>query len=710
MLMGVRRVGLSAAVSLCAVAGVLSVGSLLPGVASAAGCANEALRTGLSAGLPDCRAYEMVSPVDKNDGAVGNTFHMTSRSSVDGDRMAFSSSQAFADSQTGAAESDFYVASRGAGGWSTHALLPPQAVTTNTNTPLPEAFSPDLSSYLLAIGGSSAGGPGQDDPPLVSGEPSNTMNLFVRNTDSGASQLVDVTPPGVTPPSRGLGSTSASPDLSHVFFGDLAKLTANAPAEGLGLYEWSGGVVRLAGILPGGEPAENAVPLYVSEDGLRLVFSAFNPSCSCTSSLYLRDGGVRTVQIDASQGPGPGGDGELGESKEFQAVSSDASRIFFTDAAKRGLTNDTPTGGEPFTNNNIYEYNVVTGGLTDLTPSSEAEVAGIVGASSDGSYLYFVARGALASGATAGQANLYVWHEGVTRFIATLEGWWESPLNDAADWRREIGFHNMKTARVTSDGLRVAFASLRRLTGYDNTDAVTGLRDREVFLYDATAGTLVCASCNPSGARPAGPSYLGAAGTEEGSPGETLDVDGQNARLLSVDGSRLFFESFDALVPGDTNGKGDVYEYTNGGVHLISSGTSGNESVVAEASASGGDVFFFTTQQLVGQDIDRQSDLYDARVGGGFPGPVAPVSCGGEGCRGVPSGAPVLGVPGSATFAGMGNLAPTVTAPVVVSKPKPKPKKKKKVRRRRRRGRAGRSAARGARRGGGRGHSTGKRG
>jgi Tol biopolymer transport system component len=688
---------------LAGLVGVASLG-LLPGVASAEGCPNEALRTGLSANLPDCRAYELVSPVDKNDGAVGPTFHVSWQSSVDGNRMAFSSSQAFADSQSGAAESDFYVASRGGGGWSTHALLPPQAVLGGAPTPLVEAFSPDLSSYVLRIGG---GAVGQDDPPLVSGEPQNSSNLFVRGTDSGVSQLVDVTPPAVTPPAAATIFQAATPDLSHVVFLDAAQLTANSPAERVNLYEWSGGVVSLVSILPGGEPITGPVTQadFVSEDGSRVVFHG---GCS----LCLRDGGVRTVQVDASQGPGPGGEGE------FEAASSDASRIFFRALASRGLTSDTPTGGSPETNFNLYEYDVASGGLTDLTPSSEANVGadeggGVVGVSSDGSYVYFVASGALAAGATAGQANLYVRHEGVTRFIATLESSNVGPeqLDDTSDWNRLLGSDN-KTAIVTPDGLHLAFTSVRRLTGYDNTDAITGRPDREVFLYDVATGALACASCNPRGTRPVGPSYLGiltgAAYAESNFATERITKPATPPRFLSADGSRLFFESFDALAAGDTNGKGDVYEYANGGVRLISSGTSGSESHVVEASASGSDVFFFTTQQLVGQDVDRQSDLYDARVGGGFPGPVAPVSCGDEGCRGAPSGAPVLGAPGSATFAGAGNLAPAAAAPIVVSKPKPKPKPKKKVKRRRRH--AKRSAARGARRGGGRGHSTGKRG
>jgi Tol biopolymer transport system component len=690
---------------LLGVLGVVSAG-LLPGVASAAGCANETLRTGYSANLPDCRAYEMVSPVDKKGGSVNQyTLVELWRSSVDGNRMAFSSSQPFADSQTGEAAVDYYVASRGGEGWSTHALLPPQAPVNAIPLLRIFAFSPDLSSYAFEIGGESS--QGQDDPPLVAGEPAATRNLFVRSTDSGASQLVDVTPPGVTPPRSSVSFEGAAPDLSRVFFAEEAKLTPDALEGSRNLYEWSGGKVTLTSFGPGGNPLGYEVGSLVqdvSRDGSRVIFQAEN------CGLCLRETAARrTVRIDASQGPGITGTSVT--RTQFEAASADGSRIFFSALASGGLTNDTSTGGDPETNVNLYEYDVATGKLTDLTPDSEANVGngtaggGVLGVSDDGSYVYFVAGGVLAPGGTAGQPNLYLWHEGSTSFVATLEEG-EGEFGDGGDWHQHL-FDAHQTSRVTPDGLHLAFMSMRSLTGYDNTDANTGVRDHEVYLYDAVTRSLVCASCNPSGARPLGSSNLNIiedSGYVLRASSNVLAP--EPLRMLSADGSRMFFDSEDALVPQDTNGSRDVYEYeSGGGVRLISSGTSAGESSFLDASVNGSDVFFFTSQPLVGRDIDQSSDVYDARVGGGFAEPSSPVVCGGEGCRGAPAGAPVSGVPGSVTFSGQGNLVPAVAPVVSVPKAK-KPRPKAKVRRKRRKRVRGRRSAHGARGG----HSTGKRG
>jgi hypothetical protein len=665
--------------------GLLMAG-LLPGVASAGGCSNEQFRTGPSGNLPDCRAYEMVSPVDKNDGGIGGGPGTAStwESSLDGNRMAYVSSQAFADAPTGANVTQLYVASRAAGGWSSHALSPPQAPGAFFPNQFIEAFSSDLSQAVLLDGGGASSVFGQDDPPLVNGEPPENPNLFVGdNSASRPYRLVDVTPQGTAPSFAFFMGSSL--DLQHVFFREKAQLTADAPGESENLYEWTDGVVSLVSILPGGAAlVGSTLAPFVSEDGSRIVFS------NSGSKLYLREDGA-TVQIDATQGPGPGGAGV------FQVASGDGSRVFFTDDASNGLTNDTVPGS----GKNLYEYNGASGGLTDLTPGAHVEVQGhVFGAGRDGSYVYFVADSGLAAGATAGQPNLYVWHEGAMTFIATLNA------ADQLDWNPSGG--SLLPVSVAPDGRHLVFGSVASLTGYDNTDVNNGVADTELYLYDAVGHQLNCISCNPSGARPEGPSQIGRSDPTLSIKLEKLEDSLSRSahyrqRYLSDDGSRVFFDSFDMLVPQDTNGKMDVYEYEDGQVHLISGGTSDTDSLFTDASPSGGDVFFTTAQQLVGQDQDSRVDLYDARVNGGFPF-AQPVSCAGEGCRSAPAGPPVLGVPGSATFSGVGNLVPATSVRVV--KPKPKAKKQKaKAKKRRRRAR---KRARGARHGVG--HSIGKRG
>ena len=170
---------------------------------------------------------------------------------------------------------------------------------------------------------------------------------------------------------------------------------------------------------------------------------------------------------------------------------------------------------------------------------------------------------------------------------------------------------------MTPDGKRLAFQSKASLTGYDNRDASTGQPDAQVFLYDAETKKLVCASCNPSGVRPTGGSSLYSHFNNK------LEGYLYKPQNFSDDGSRLFFQSADGLVPRDSNGLVDVYEFENGFVSLISNGTGSFDSFLQDVSASGNDVFFATADELVGQDQDNLVDLYDARVGGGFPAPVA---------------------------------------------------------------------------------------
>jgi hypothetical protein len=144
------------------------------------------------------------------------------------------------------------------------------------------------------------------------------------------------------------------------------------------------------------------------------------------------------------------------------------------------------------------------------------------------------------------------------------------------------------------------------------------------------------------------------------------------SRYLSNSG-RLFFNSPVALVPSDSNGTEDVYEYeppgvgtctessptfgqaSGGCVDLVSSGTSPEESAFLDADEKGENVFFLTASRLTGRDVDTALDIYDARVGGGEPEVVKPVECSGDACQ-QPAAPPVDATPGSLTFSGAGNV------------------------------------------------------
>lgn len=684
-------------------------------------CPNAAVRGayGYSGALPDCRAYEMVTPANKDSAeseppnhlAVAGEYQNSDWASINGDRMAFqNASQPFPGSDSTGLS---YLATRTRAGWTVEDLIPPQSVLNSTlciSLVNIQWYSPDLSQAILGDGYGQSGEHlgenllcGHDEPLLVPGEPEDFQNLFVRHNEIGSYGLVDVTPaPG--PPANAY-FLAASADLGHVVFEEEAQLTPEAPGGraipdpevplGRNIYEESGGTIRLVTILPDGTAVNGllagthasellninstsrqvegspggdwgSMTNAISADGSRIFFQA-------EGNLYVRENGTTTVRVDTSQSGGPGGGGT------FVDASRDGSKVFFLDKASAGLTDSTiPNSGE-----NLYEYDLETGGLTDLTPVVGAEADGVSGLSEDGSYVYFVAGGVLAEGATAGEPNLYLLHSASTTFIATLK-----PAADACDWlpttlTPPFGSTptnrlspSCLTARVSANGAFIGFDSVNRLTPYDNTDIVTGEPDREIYLYDAAGHALSCASCLPSGARPAGPVKMD-------EPPVAVHGAFEVAQRLSrnvSDSGQVFFDTPQPLLPGDSSGEQNVYEYEHGDLYSVSTGTSDAASYFDEATPSGSDVFIETDQPLLPSDADRAFDIYDARVNGGFLEPASPTACSEEDCKGVVSATPLFSPPSSATFVGAGNpVTKSVSAATPRTKPKSKPAKCKKA-------------------------------
>jgi DNA-binding beta-propeller fold protein YncE len=687
-----------------------------------------------SVALLDGREWELVSPADKHGASIESirTEGGSTQAAVGGGAMTFMAYSPTEGQPAGYANMVQVLAVRGSDGWTSRDIgIPHERATTTAIGQGQEdrIFSEDLSTAVVQPFGTFIP---SSSPLALAPREASEQTAFLR-TDygsgggvcaescyrplvSGASGYANV-PAGTVfgeegkcPPQERCGPQflDASPDLSHVVLTSSAPLTPGANSDAL--YEWTAGKLALVSVLPKtGEPAPEAQLASahehrhsVSTDG-RVFWNTVN------GHLYVWDPATgASTQLDAVQGGSGGGQVSPG----FKGASADGSRVFFTD--QQSLTPGAG-GGSGDGEGDLYECELVEAGgelscrLSDLTPpntrNEEGRVQGVVDVSGDGSWVYFVADGVLAQGAVPGgcpgsspadvTCNLYVWHDGTTRLVAVLSG------EDSNDWGALVNL----TARVSPDGRWLAFMSERELTGYDNRDAVSGMRDTEVYLYHANPGPsgglepgrLVCASCDPSGARPVGAENgesqrIGvitglwnkdkwlAAYVPGWTPFELQDALYQS-RYLS-DSGRLFFNSGDALVPQDVNGAWDVYEYeppgvgscteasatfsqrSGGCVDLISSGQSAQESGFLDASETGGDVFFMTTARLVAQDYDTAVDIYDAHECTSaepcFPAVAAvPPACGtGDACKPAPTPQPaIFGAPASATFTGAGNVS-----------------------------------------------------
>jgi hypothetical protein len=614
---------------------------------------NQAFRPGSGAFLADCRAYEMVSPVDKNGADISVVLNSIGdpagldQGSPDGERLTYSAYRAFGEVESSPYTSQ-YLATRTEGvGWSSRGISPPRQGASLYQTIQLDSqykgFSADLChGWLLQDTANS----------LAEGSLAGWPNLYRRDLCAGGyAALGPEVAPTVQVDSFRPEVEGFSADGATAIFVARGKLTANA-SEASQLYEASeGSPLRLVCILPNGTAASGsctagnvtsahsdraaAVTHAISEDGSRIYWTE---SQEGAGKLYVRVNGTQTTLLS-------------GGSATFLAAAEDGGKALYA------------VGGE------LFEFNLASKSSKLIAKGFK----GLLGASEDASKAYFLSSEALAGAgqnqrgqeAAPGQPNLYLREVGapaVLHFIATLSA---SDVGGELSPAALAPFQHL--ARVSPDGGALAFASRGRPTGFDNTDAQSGQADAEVYVFRAGPETLACVSCLRTGARPLGRAIKGSFWAAARIP--TAENQLHYAHVLADNGKRLFFESFDALSPRDTNSQQDVYEWEASGegncgesapgfdvgvggcVNLISSGESPLASELVDASADGRDIFFKTASSLLPQDPGLV-DIYDARAGGGFPvqEPPAP-ECQGESCQGS-SQAPTDPTPASQSFHG----------------------------------------------------------
>ena len=671
-------------------------------------CPNEAFRTGLSAHLPDCRAYEQLTPVDK-EGAQ-EPFHYgfggiaNAVVGEDGEHLALVAEETAWGGTEAAGQSPYFFTRDEGAGWLMRGGSPqpetgvykvdPQLYNANlTQIAFSSEYvtsesgeSPDVEYRVGAAGGpyrTVAAVPRQDIP---TGAEALRVGWVAANSDF--SKLVLATDDRDLTGEESTGTRSGSDLYEYTAGGGLAQLNVNEEGYTIG----SCGATLAHGEEEGAQHHSTSGPHSVSVDGSRVFFEAIpSGNCSEPSHLYMRVNGTETVGIGEDQ---------------FLAANAEGTRLLLEHRS-----------GEA---HEVLLYETQSAKSTVLlTVHSKVERGQLI-VSGDLDALYFVTSEQLtpeapsveASGGELG-ATLNVYRVEIPAEAGNVSG--ESPrfLFQVS----EAEGHGV-TMVVSPDG-RYAYFTAGRILGVPGGATVQGgryegeLRD-QVYRYDSAESSVECIPCaSASDSEPRQPAFLdgvdGLPYTNGGLPDYTP---------VSANGDFAFFTTPAALVPQDVDGEieiekedaeeytetgrttspsSDIYEWRRDGIDgcgdsqgclaLITDGRGGYLNLLLGMSSyvngkgetvEGGNVFIYTLSQLLPQDNDTAGDIYDARIDGGFAGPSPrPTECEGDACSTPPS-PPSDATPSSLAASGNGNVAPAVT-PAANAKSKAKPKKKRKA-------------------------------
>jgi hypothetical protein len=637
------------------------------------GCPNEGIREAQGATLlPDCRAYELVTPPDTN-GRVptmldfGRTIFgvsfVTEPASFDGESLVFGiEGGSLPGIEGGGGFHDAFEARRGQDGWqSSFAGL----TGFQSSEPSIGGFPANHGySFFEAAGKGSLVPSGHGIGAHYVHRPGGVIDPLCSPEPSGDFEWIGCGSLGADPRASG---KYISPDGGHIILETGAELGAEAiqlepcaaPTGTSSVYDRTlDGITHCISVKPGGGSfgaGERATYVGASADGTAVAFEV-------GAETYVRVDLSATVEV-----PTPG--------TIFGGLSRDGNQLVYLRPNATEPLFD-PAGAE-IPQGEIFTMDTSTGAAAPIGSGDEAV---LVSVSPDGSHLYFSSPDVLTGetnaqgeNAEAGEANLYLWDGSAIHFVTTLD---ESDLSGREVGEVKVGGLGLwvtnsvgpnitssagpgsDPSRTTSGGSVFIFESRASLAPYQNGG------HSEIYRYDADDGSLLCLSCNPTGTAAASDAQL-----QSDPPDLLATFPPVNAAThianVTADGKAVFFQSADRLVSADHDGKSDVYEWeaqgtggcvkADGCISLISGGQSAGDDYLYAMTPDGSDVFFLSSDLLSAPDQDKTPSVYDARTAGGFPPPPPPPGgCLGEACQPT-AVAPDDPTPASAAFSGPGD-------------------------------------------------------
>lgn len=532
--------------------------------------------------------------------------------------------------------------------------------------------------------------------------------LYVRNVSTGATELVDANSsgkllgtygatigngsyPGATVPTDYYGTTT------HAISEDGSKIFFETPPEDTEAEVPSGVLPHLymrdlstQTTTPIDDPSSSGSARYegAAADGSLVFFTSNEGLDGASTANQLYEFNTTNEQIGAappmSSVPVSSG-GVLGVS----AISNDGSHVYFVAdgvlAGNGGVQGRGAVEGQP----NLYGYDTRTAQTTFIATLEVVDVndcdqtcgTGRIGGliaepdvdrpsypTPDGEVLAFESSADLTGQNPPLQSTLtsVISGQQATIEVASTAGFLPGHVieigSGANTQLEEIEAVDGPTELTLSEYGRGG-SSYLELQDHETGETVTE-PTAQVYRYSATEESLVCISCAPAGVPMTGSASMGAtAGGSYAPPGQ--------ATPLTEDGARIFFESPNPLVPDlaptapGRREPGNVYEWDNGQVSLISGGSTAG-AVLDGTTPSGRDVFFATRDQLTATETAGEEVVYDAREGGGFAqAPPPPAPCLAAGCRPEMNSTPFFAEPASATLDSLEGRNLAVPVPVL---------------------------------------------